>query len=406
MRVSTAVLPPDTDARPVARVLERLTGVTRLRERVWKAECPIGHDSEGGPRLTVHEAKDGRAILTCGGGCKAAAIAHALGLDVADLHVPLTIETVAEAPPVRTCWRLDELFADETIMRPPPAVASRLAWAGRSTLLACEEKGGKSTLTGFVTARVSRGESFLGEPTIRGPVLVIGLEEFVGDTALRLKKFNADPQMVHIETALPDAAYRLPHIESLLTRIDPVLVIIDSLMAIAAGVVSDSNSSTQMQMVVQGLTDLSHRTGTSLVLIHHARKADGRYRDSSAIGGSVDVIAEMFIPEPDADPSLRRFRMRGRVAVQGFDLYYVNGNDYELAHGVGSEAPLDVRVYEFVRAHPGCGVRDVRAGVKARSQAVDASLAQQVTDGRLFRYGEKAQARIFATRRLDMERGT
>ncbi|MDB4893177.1 MAG: hypothetical protein JWL61_5032, partial [Gemmatimonadetes bacterium] len=86
----------------------------------------------------------------------------------------------------RTRWRLDELMENESIMRPPPPIVPRLAWAGRSTLLAAREKAGKSTLTGFLTAAVTNGTDFLGEFCAKGDVLVIGLEEFIGDTARRL----------------------------------------------------------------------------------------------------------------------------------------------------------------------------------------------------------------------------
>ena len=48
-----------------------------------------------------------------------------------------------------------------------------------------------------------------------------------------------------------------------------------------------------MQPIVQSLTHYAHESGVALILVHHGRKADGKYRDSSAIGAAVDVILEM-----------------------------------------------------------------------------------------------------------------
>jgi hypothetical protein len=50
---------------------------------------------------------------------------------------------------------LDELWDNDSIMRPPPPIVPRLAWSGRSTLLAAREKSGKSTLTGYIAAQVT-----------------------------------------------------------------------------------------------------------------------------------------------------------------------------------------------------------------------------------------------------------
>ena len=58
------------------------------------------------------------------------------------------------------CWTLRELL--ENPVELPPAVVPRLAWPGRSTLLAAREKEGKSTLMTAAAAAVSRGSSFLG----------------------------------------------------------------------------------------------------------------------------------------------------------------------------------------------------------------------------------------------------
>ncbi len=86
----------------------------------------------------------------------------------------------------RTRWWLDEVWENVKLMQPPAPVVPYLAWGSRSTLLAAREKSGKSTLTGYIAAQVSRGGTFLDEPCHQGNVLIVGLEEFLGDTARRL----------------------------------------------------------------------------------------------------------------------------------------------------------------------------------------------------------------------------
>lgn len=269
-------------------------------------------------------------------------------------------------PSTRVCWRLDELWANDTIMRPPPPVVPRIAWSSRSTLLAAAEKSGKSTVSGFLAAQVSNGGEFLGDPCASGPVLIVGLEEFIGDCARRLQHFRANPKRVHIIAEIPGDPHQRPQvIRSHIERVQPALVIVDTLMAYSEGIVNDATSSSQMQPVVQSLTNLAHTTGVALILVHHARKSDGKYRDSSAIGGAVDAIIEVFLPDENGDPRLRRARARGRMPLHSFDFRF-DGDTFSLVSG--DEAPLELRIVEFIRSRPGCSANDVAEGVTGNRQ--------------------------------------
>jgi hypothetical protein len=84
---------------PIDAVLSRLE---RPRERAkgqWSARCPAHEDRS--PSLSVKEADDSRVLLHCYGGCTAAQIVGALGLDLADLFPPREPAPGAGAPPVR-----------------------------------------------------------------------------------------------------------------------------------------------------------------------------------------------------------------------------------------------------------------------------------------------------------------
>ena len=82
------------------------------------------------------------------------------------------------APNIRT---LAAILADPKALQPPRAVVERFAWSGRVTLLAAREKAGKSTLISALASAASTGRRFLGDETIQGRVLIIGLEEHLND---------------------------------------------------------------------------------------------------------------------------------------------------------------------------------------------------------------------------------
>lgn len=388
---------------PIDRVLARLakrTGYEPVADRdkigAWRCDCPIRHAEVN--TLTVKTARDGRVLLLCSVGCSSDAIAAALDFNVAELFpVPPdfdspTDDATPDLTTVRTRWRLDELLEDDAIMRPPPPIVPRLAWAGRSTLVAAREKAGKSTLTGYITACVSQGRQFLGESCERGDVLVIGLEEFIGDTARRLREFDADPTRVHlVDRFIGEPALRPQELRAHLEAVKPVLAIVDSLTAYGHGQIQDDNNATQMAKVVQPLSDLVHQLGPALLLIHHATKATGRSRGSTAITAGVDVVVEFEAPEDliDTDPTLRRVRSVGRVPVpREYDVRFNEDRpaSYTLVER-GQLQPLDARILAFVRDHPTCSLRKVCDAAGARTAEVSAMVGAMLSDGRLANTG-------------------
>jgi len=298
-------------------------------------------------------------------------------------------------PGKRTRWRLDEIWESDSLMRPPNPIVPYLAWASRSTLLAAREKSGKSTLVGYVSARVSTGGDFLGEPCARGDVLIIGLEEFIGDTARRLRDFDADGTRVTLVDRFAGTD-RLAEIRQHIVDVKPLLVIVDSLVAYSRGLITDANNATQTQNVVQGLTDLSHLTAVGLIVIHHARKSDGKYRDSSAIGGAVDIIAEVFPPDETAttDPNRRRVRPIGRVPARGVDFRF-DGHEYTLVDPSGPEkAPIDQRIAAIVRDRPGCSANDVSEALPDQRREVLTRITHMIAKGLLINDGTSSWQKL------------
>lgn len=296
--------------------------------------------------------------------------------------------------PRQNVWRLAELWDNDTVMRPPPPVVPRLAWSGRSTLLAAREKSGKSTLVGYVTAQVTRGATFLDEPCEKGNVLLVGLEEFIGDAARRLHDFKADPERVSIMDSFrgdPDARPR--EIREQIEILKPVLVIVDSLAAYAHGRGIDENDAA-MASIVQPLTDIAHETGTAMVVVHHANKSTGKSRGSTAITGATDLVCEFFQPDEETDPTRRRMRSVGRLPViRQYDLRF-NGERYFLADGVAS--PIEQQIIGVVRDRPGLSLNDLVAAIPGRRETIRSTAMQMVAHRTLENRGDAgARAQLY-----------
>ena len=293
---------------------------------------------------------------------------------------------VASDPAHRSRYRLDELWSNSAVMTPPPVVVPRLAWAGRLTLIAAREKAGKSTLTGFVSAEVSRGGNFLDEPCAAGNVLVIGLEEFIGDAARRLRHFDADPTRVHIVDRLhAEASDRPQEVRSHMEAVSPVLVLIDSLSAYSSGLIQDENNATQMTAVVKPLADLAHESGIAFLVLHHATKTSGRARGSTGIMANADVVCEFTATNEDADPTLRTMRTAGRVpTIPRWDFRF-DGDTYVLADG--KEAPIEQRIIAVVTERPGISVNDLCDAVGKRIIDTKSAIQKMLSSGQLHNTG-------------------
>jgi hypothetical protein len=154
-----------------------------------------------------------------------------------------------------------------------------------------------------------------------------------------------------------------------------VLIVVDTLATWADRWVEDARSATSWTPVMAALTALARDTGAAVVLLHHARKSDGQYRDSSAIGAGVDVILEMA--QHTEDPNMRTLKARGRWSMQGFAVRLA-GDAYELA---GGELSLDARVLLYIERTPGCSLRRLRDGIGGRAADVDAALRRLLDRG-------------------------
>ena len=279
---------------------------------------------------------------------------------------------IRNEPDERLCWSLRELL--ERPVELPPPVVPKIAWPGRVTVLAAREKAGKSTLAGAAAAKVTRGERFLGLATTPGVVLW-ATEEHTQDVARRLSGFGADPDKLYVMVWRHDA---LAEIRADAQRLRPILVVIDTLAAVAEAVAPESGSSSQWAKVMRPLVRIARDTDCALVILHHATKADGSYRDSTEIGAAADVLQEMAITEGGI---VRQIKYWGRFGRGSFALKLVGGEFELVTETDGSD--LERRVLAFVEAHLGCSQRAVESGIGKRVGDVRQVLRELVVRGEI-----------------------
>jgi len=176
-------------------------------------------------------------------------------------------------------------------------------------MLAAREKDGKSTLVGSAVAAMTRGTPWLGHPTTPTNVLWLH-EESDRDFKARLQQFGADLNRVFpVRLPLADPEHDLP---AALAQVQPGLVVIDSLIRYGGSTITNATDATQWTKVVTPLATRAHATdGPAILVLHHAEKKAGEYRDSTEIGAAVDVLIQM--PKGIEPGNRQRLDAMGRI---------------------------------------------------------------------------------------------
>lgn len=71
---------------PAETMLARLEGIRSFGPSRWMARCPSHTDRTAS--LSIRECDDGRVLINCFGGCGAADVVAAVGLELSDLFPP------------------------------------------------------------------------------------------------------------------------------------------------------------------------------------------------------------------------------------------------------------------------------------------------------------------------------
>lgn len=312
----------------------------------------------------------------------AAALLDGAGVAAGDGDVPTDGRGQdRKGPAVRT---LAELLEDPEILRPPEAVAPRFAWRGRLTLLAAREKRGKSTLAAACAASVTRGRSLMGDACEAGPVLWLALEEHPADLARKLVAFDADPEALYIVSAM-EVERPLEDLTAAVDFAAAALVVVDTLPAYADLLEEspDPGSSREWTRVLVPLVRIARETDAAIMLLHHADKIRGQYRDSTAIGANVDVILEMH--EDRDHPGVRKMDCRARWRVDPWS-YRLEGEPMDPSSEprlviVEGGPTIREQVIAHVHAEPGTSQRQVERAVTGRAKDVREAVQALLREG-------------------------
>ncbi len=282
-------------------------------------------------------------------------------------------------PGVRHGRLAADLANDPEVTRVLVEVVPGLSVACRLSLLIAREKLGKSTYLAFCAAELTQGR-YHGVP---GRVLWCGMEEPVGDTLRRFEKMNADLSMINVIDR-PEPSKVVETICQEIASFRPALVVIDSLAVIGAYLELQEKSEEGWTALFDKFRKASQDYGCGIVILHHARKADGSFRGSTAIAAAADQIVTMF--EDDKDPNSRRMSPRGRWPIPEYvvkfypDTFSYTRGDLPTGEPDGAgDAVIEDRLINFLLSHPGSGKTETTAagGVAAtRARRIFDSLAE------------------------------
>lgn len=270
---------------------------------------------------------------------------------------------------------------------PPEKVAPlvpRFVWPGRITTLAGREKSGKSSLSAYITAAFTTGGEVLNR-TVSHPGSVLWVttpsEAAQIDPALDLQFFGGDPGRLYV---LPEVRWRddpIGEIHRAVETVKPDMVVVDSLSSIVTSLDLDLGSDSDWISVYQDLHSVAKGFRVGVLLVHHARRSDDRYRGSGGIGQSTDVLLELMEREED-QPRVRRIYPKGRARRLGsleLEPYKIqltpDMDDYVYLGPIsGSGDGPDQEILNYVRANDGCSTSDVQNQVDIRDSEVTKKL--------------------------------
>lgn len=198
------------------------------------------------------------------------------------------------------------------------------------TLVTGEGGVGKSLTLQALALAVTKGESFLGKDTEKGPVLYLDLENDVElDLHPRFNKLSggveseaADLQVMLARHGLKlDSSESIRHIQQVIDIVKPVLVIVDPLVSTLTG---DEDNAVYMRGILDTLSGLAKDNDIAVVVSHHPRKR-GMFNDpGQMIRGSSDIrnaVSSHFAIR-ESDGVLSIIHDKCRSAAKQADLTY------------------------------------------------------------------------------------
>jgi len=153
---------------------------------------------------------------------------------------------------------------------------------------------GKSIFTLALAKSLTTGEPFLGHRVIeKGSVLIIDEENpkpFIRDRIAKFKLLPTSPlYYLHYQSIRVDAPDTINKLLVIVNKIKPILIVFDSLIRLHS---ASENDNSAMAQVMDKFREILKYINTTILLVHHDRKALAllreRVRGAGDILGAVD----------------------------------------------------------------------------------------------------------------------
>jgi hypothetical protein len=247
-----------------------------------------------------------------------------------------------------------------------------------SSLLAGKPKSGKSTLVRQLVFAVATGRSFLGRDVLQGPVLYLALEEKMSEVRKQFDLLGADG-VEPISVVFDCRGNRLIEVRDLITEIQPVLVVVDTLAKLVD--LNEINKYGPTNKRLRELHELARDSGAHLLCVHHSRKGVSddtidNVLGSTALSGGVDTVIAIQNQKGKRTLSTeQRYGVSIEKTILDFDSETRTTSILGTAKDIADEAKrttllaLSERIVEFVTNNSGCTESEIDLGVPGKKEA-------------------------------------
>ncbi len=207
---------------------------------------------------------------------------------------------------------LRELDVERMLSTPPPPVpwiVEPILARGCVTMLAGREGRGKSMLALALASAIGRATGLIDVAGMRvglsGHVLYVDAENGEHEAHRRIHGLSVQSGMFrYFEANGFDLKRQMVLLEELVKKHKPDVLILDSLRSLAPGL--DENDSMQAEAALRPLVRLAQQLNIAILILHHASRASGEYRGSTAIGAAVELGFTLSRIEDDPMAATRR----------------------------------------------------------------------------------------------------
>jgi len=188
---------------------------------------------------------------------------------------------------------------------PVPWLAEPVLAAGCVTLLAGREGQGKSLLALALATAIGHGAVVAGIDCQPGSVLYVDAENGEREAHRRIRGLGVkDDSLVYVEATGFSLKAHIGELVGLIDDHTPQLVVLDSMRSLAPGL--DENDSGAVEAVLRPVVKVAQNRSLAVLLLHHAGKAEGTYRGSTAIGAAVELGFSLARVPEDPEGRTRR----------------------------------------------------------------------------------------------------